>query len=121
MPTVIVEPKGTVLLVGESETIMGAAQRLGYQWPTVCGGEASCKACTCEVRSDPDALEQMSRLERTELERSFPTLHRDRWPLRLACQAKPLADVTVFKRGVRLRPDAERHDADPPMDSPSPR
>jgi 2Fe-2S ferredoxin len=101
VPRVTVEPKGIILDVIDGETIMGAASREGYQWPTVCGGQASCKACTCEVRSDPDALASLSRLELTELERTFPTLHRDGWPLRLACQAKPIADVTVFKRGVR--------------------
>ena len=101
MPTVIVEPKGTVLDVYDGETIMRAAERQGYVWPTVCGGEASCKACTCEVRSDPATLSQMTRLERTELERTFPSMERDGWPLRLACQATPIADVVVFKRGVR--------------------
>jgi ferredoxin, 2Fe-2S len=102
MALVTVEPKGHQIQAQEGESIMTAAVRLGYQWPTICGGIASCKACTVEVISDPDALEPMSALERTELARSFPTMEREGRPLRLACQARPARDVTVFKRGVRL-------------------
>jgi 2Fe-2S ferredoxin len=112
MPIVRVEPKGIELAVLEGETIMEAANRLGYQWPTVCGGQASCTTCSCEVEMGADALEPMSRLERTELERVFPTLERRGLPVRLACQARPTADVVVIKRGVRPRLETESRAAD---------
>jgi ferredoxin, 2Fe-2S len=101
MPLVTVQPKGFALEVEKGETVMGAAQRLGFQWPTICGGVASCKACTLEVISGADALEPMSVLERSELARTFPTLESGGRPLRLACQARVESDVVVFKRGVR--------------------
>jgi 2Fe-2S ferredoxin len=105
--TVVVEPKGFVLDAYEGETVMGAAGRLGYQWPTRCGGEASCSACACEVRTNPEGLSAMERLERSTLERVFPKLHEGEFPLRLACQARVVGDVVVFKRGVReLGPQA---------------
>ena len=107
MPTVRVEPKGIVLEVQVGETIMEAATRLGYSWPTVCGGQASCTTCVCDVEEGAEALEPISRLERTELERVFPTLERRGLPVRLACQARPTADVVVTKRGVRLRAEVE--------------
>lgn len=101
MPTVVVEPSGIVLEVRRDEPVMRAAERLGYTWPTTCHGEASCKVCVLEVRGDPEALAPMSRLERSALERTFPSMRRGDWPLRLACQATPVRDVVVFKRGVR--------------------
>src|SRR5579862_7166739 len=96
-----VEPRGYLVHAEKGETIMAAAQRNGYLWPTICGGQASCKACVCEVMEGIEALEAMSKLESVELTRTFPTGHKNGRPLLLACQAVVVADVVVFKRGVR--------------------
>ena len=94
---------------GADATIMGAAQALGYYWPTTCGGEARCTTCACEVLEGMGALSPMGRAEERALvtERGAAVLGTR---VRLACQARvrdPAAAITVQKAGVR-RPGAER-------------
>jgi 2Fe-2S ferredoxin len=92
----------------EDATVMGAAQALGYYWPTTCGGEGRCTTCACEVLEGAAGLTPMGRAERR-------TLEAERGPrvsetnIRLACQARVLpgaAMVTVRKAGVR-RPERQ--------------
>jgi ferredoxin, 2Fe-2S len=101
MPIVVIHPKAIELQVHDGETIMEAAKRLGYHWPTVCGGQASCTTCMCHVEDGADSLEPMGERERVALERLFPTFEHHGLPVRLACQARPVGRVTVMKRGVR--------------------
>ena len=103
MARVRVEPSGLDLELHEDESIMVGAHRLGYSWPTICGGEASCKVCVMEVREGADGLSPMENLERAALEETFRSLERHGVPIRLACQAKASGDVVVFKRGVKKR------------------
>jgi 2Fe-2S ferredoxin len=82
---------------------MGAAQDLGYYWPTTCGGEGRCTTCACEVLSGADLLEPMGRTERKSLveERGEGVL---RTAVRLACQTRIRTEsgtVVVRKPGVR--------------------
>ena len=51
VPTVRVEPDGHVIPVGEGESLIEAAWRQGYDWPTTCYGQARCTACHVEVVS----------------------------------------------------------------------
>jgi 2Fe-2S ferredoxin len=99
-PTVRVEPLGADIPVSEGDRLMGAAERLGYRWPTLCHGQAQCTACWIEVE-DPEAFEPPATLEVKGLSlfdgRSFDA-GKD---IRLACQARPLRDTVVTKRGVR--------------------
>ena len=44
-PVVRVEPIGVTFRLAEGETLIQAAWRQGYDWPTVCGGRAECTAC----------------------------------------------------------------------------
>ena len=44
MRVVRVEPAGVDIPVDDGETLMAAAVRAGYRWPTVCGGQAQCGA-----------------------------------------------------------------------------
>jgi ferredoxin, 2Fe-2S len=97
---VVVAPSDAVIEVRKGESLMRAAERLGYHWPTICHGQAECTACWIAV-DDPDAFEKPADLELGALKlfagRSFYAgMH-----LRLACQARPVADTTVSKRGVR--------------------
>ncbi len=82
------------------ERLMGAAERLGYRWPTLCHGQAQCTACWIEVE-DPEAFEPPAPLELEGLSlfdgRSFYAGKN----IRLACQARPLRDTVVTKRGVQ--------------------
>ncbi|CUU58962.1 2Fe-2S iron-sulfur cluster binding domain-containing protein [Parafrankia irregularis] len=48
-PVVRVEPLGVELTVESGETIIEAAWRLGYHWPTTCHGQGACTVCRLEV------------------------------------------------------------------------
>lgn len=82
---------------------MHAATRLGYRWPTVCGGQADCGVCVLEVIDAPVPLPSPSGIEQARLDvlpetRRYPERH-----YRLACQLRPpaVADpLVVRKRGV---------------------
>jgi len=98
--TVRVEPLGVDVRVRAGERLMAAAERQGYGWPTLCHGQAACTACWIEV-DDPEAFEPPAPLELKALSlfdgRSFYAGKN----IRLACQARPLRDTVVTKRGVR--------------------
>ncbi len=55
-----VEPLGVSIEVARGETLMAAAERQGYRWPTVCHGQALCTVCFIE---DSDAFEPPGQLE----------------------------------------------------------
>jgi len=103
MPTLRILPLDVEIEAGEGATIMGAAQALGYYWPTTCGGEGRCTTCACEVIEGAGALSAMGRAEeRTLVEERGPAVLRT--ALRLACQARmsgEAAAVVVRKAGVR--------------------
>jgi 2Fe-2S ferredoxin len=98
-----VEPAGVDIPVDDGETLMAAAVRAGYRWPTVCGGQAQCGVCVLTVVS-PSDLPAPSPLESGRL---AVVPERVLWPdavLRLACQLRVESDgLVVFKRGVRKR------------------
>jgi len=102
MTKVTILPANFEIEVRPGSTLMGAAQGLGYYWPTTCGGQAICTTCLTEVVSGGELLAEMSRSERKTLvaERGEAILSR---PMRLACQATVLRDgmITVNKQGVR--------------------
>jgi ferredoxin, 2Fe-2S len=97
-----VEPAGLEFDVGASETMMQAALRHGYRWPTVCGGEGQCRACFVEVLDGQDRLCPVGRLEAEGI-RVLVASGEDPATVRLACQARVRGAVTVHKHGVRLR------------------
>ncbi len=98
--TVSVQPSNVQIDVRSGEPLMRAAERLGYHWPTICHGQAACTVCWIEV-DDADAFELPGPLELKGLQlfdgRSFYSGKN----VRLACQARPVRDTTVTKRGVR--------------------
>ena len=98
--TVRVEPSGITLDVHEGETVMAAARRSGYRWPTICGGLADCGACALEVLDGAASLPTPTTVEGLRLN---ALLERRRYPdrtWRLACQLVPTSDVVVRKTGV---------------------
>ena len=101
MRSVRVEPAGVDIPVDDGETLMAAAVRAGYRWPTVCGGQAQCGVCILKVVSSSE-LPPPAPLE---AERLAIVPERQLWPdavLRLACQLRVEDEgLVVFKRGVR--------------------
>jgi 2Fe-2S ferredoxin len=92
-------PLDVELTVHTGESIMAAAQRQGYFWPTRCRGQALCTACLFEVVSG--GFEPVEPLEQEALD-SLDALQAKRTGrLRLGCQARPRTAATVFKRGVK--------------------
>ncbi len=104
MPRIRILPLDVEIEAGEDATVMGAAQALGYYWPTTCGGEGRCTTCACDVVEGASALQAMGRAERKALvdERGEGVL---RTAVRLACQVRfrPGATgvIVVSKPGVR--------------------
>lgn len=96
-----VRPSGIVLDVEPSETVIEAAWRHGYTWPTVCMGKGTCRACVLQVTDGADAFSPVGRWEQEGLDAATPVLPGDASSYRLACQATITGDVVVQKVGVR--------------------
>ena len=95
-----VEPLGVTFELRPGESLMAAAQRDGYYWPTICGGDAQCNRCVVRV------VEGAGLLPASETE--LAGLRNVRWRVggedlteRLACQLRADGDAIVEKRGVR--------------------
>jgi 2Fe-2S ferredoxin len=98
----VVEPAATRFDVGPTESVIAAAWRAGYQWPTTCWGQAECGVCAMEVLEGGEILSSIGPVEAARL-RSLP--RREGGVRRLACQATLTnpGTVTVRKPGVRAR------------------
>ena len=95
-----VEPAGIELAVPEGVSVMAAAQRAGWYWPTICKGNAQCNRCCLEVVDGESATVAMQRTEREGLER-VRWRSEERAGERLACQLRVTGPVTVRKVGVK--------------------
>jgi 2Fe-2S ferredoxin len=96
-----IEPSGLEILAGDGESVMAAAHRHGLHWPTVCGGNATCRTCYLVVVDGAEHFRPAGPAETeaiSAITRSFG--HRAE-PVRLACQADITGDVVVSKYGVR--------------------
>ena len=101
-----IEPSGIEILAAEGETVMEAATRHGLRWPTVCGGNGTCRTCYLVVVGGGEHFSPAGPNEATaitEIQRSFGNRAE---PIRLACQASVAGDVVVSKYGVRPQPGA---------------
>ena len=92
-----VEPIGIDLEVMPGETVMQAAERRGYYWPTVCGGVTECGACRCEVQSGAELAGSAEGREIQVLRGIGLSAGR----FRLACCLVPVGPLVVLKVGVR--------------------
>jgi ferredoxin, 2Fe-2S len=97
-----VEPAGVEFEVRTGESVIQAAWRAGFGWPTTCWGQAQCGACAMEIVEGAELLDQIEKVEADRL-RSLP--RRDGGKRRLACQTRVTGAgaVTVRKPGVRER------------------
>jgi 2Fe-2S ferredoxin len=86
--------------VNDGESIMAAAQRCGWRWPTVCHGQGECTACWFAVLAGAANLDA-PRPHELETLQLLPSLLRATGTTRLACQTTVRGDVVIRKRGVR--------------------
>ncbi len=96
-----IEPGGLELDVEAGETVLEAAWRRGYTWPTKCFGQAECMACRVTVVDGELQTEPPGSHEAFQMRTRLPP--RARGPLvRLACQLKVTGPgVVLAKKGVR--------------------
>jgi 2Fe-2S ferredoxin len=104
-PLVHVEPLGVEFEVEPGETIIEAAWRLGYDWPTRCYGMAECTYCAVEVVGGGQNLSPVEEEEKGVLEHRMTSFGPDLTRFRLACRAQPTGEVTVRREGVGRHPD----------------
>jgi 2Fe-2S ferredoxin len=102
-----VEPSGVSIEVREGETLMAAAERQGYRWPTICHGQAICTACCIVLDDNLEAFEPADQVELNGLELLRGRSFYEGKTVRLACQARVVASTVVTKRGVRRAASAE--------------
>ena len=98
-----VEPVGCEITVRRGESLIKAAWRAGYSWPTLCYGMARCTACQCEVLDGVHLLSERTEAE-MQLLRDLQRRVRRTGPrrIRLACQVEICGDVIVRKPGVKV-------------------
>jgi 2Fe-2S ferredoxin len=99
-----VEPLGVELQLDEGETLLEAASRHGYYWPTICGGEVECGACYCEITGGDARLEPPQQRELLILERSG-RLEPGR-VMRLACCVVGTGEGGLLVRNTGVRKDS---------------
>jgi 2Fe-2S ferredoxin len=100
VPTVRVEPSGVEFETLAGESVFAAATRLGFRWPTVCGGNGTCRACHLWVIEGAENLPPVESLEQEGLD-FLRGVVPNKESVRLACQLKPVGNVVVKKHGVR--------------------
>jgi ferredoxin, 2Fe-2S len=98
VPPVRVLPVDVVLEVAAGESLMGAARRQGWFWPTVCGGDCECGTCWVVVEEGAEHCSAMGEAERTTLAKGIKAKERR---ARLACQVRVSGPVVVTRRSVK--------------------
>jgi ferredoxin, 2Fe-2S len=93
-------PIGVDLDVDDGDTVFHAAVEAGFRWPTVCGGEGTCRTCYMSVVAGLESFAEPDDWEQEGLE-DLPSSPVS--PLRLACQARVHGDAVVRKPGVKRR------------------
>ena len=96
-----VEPSRVAFDINADETIIQAAWRNGYTWPTICGGEGTCKTCVFHILEGEENLSPIEPWEDTGLRSLAESLPNQGQGFRLACQARVIADIRLRKIGVR--------------------
>lgn len=100
MVKILIQPSGFEIEARPGETVMEAARRAGYYWPTTCGGNGECTTCACTIVEGAGHVSEMGRFETKSLlvGRGRTALQQR---LRLGCQVRVYGDVVVHKPGVR--------------------
>jgi len=103
MPIVIVTPDNLEIDVSCDETLMSAAQRQGFHWPTVCWGQAECMVCAVKVTAGVESTIMAAADEKKAIRERVPKMMQSP-STRLACRLRVNGDgVLVEKPGVRRR------------------
>jgi adenylate cyclase len=87
----IVYPDGRAVRVPKGLSVLDASRRGGIPHASVCGGRARCSTCRVRVLLGAESLAPPSPAET----RVLTPLGADR-AVRLACQLKPMADISVW-------------------------
>ena len=96
-----VEPSGARFDIQADETIIQAAWRNGYTWPTICNGQGTCKTCVFLTLEGEENLSAVEAWEESGLQTIAESLPDRGQGWRLACQAKVCGDIRLRKIGVR--------------------
>jgi ferredoxin, 2Fe-2S len=99
-----VQPSDFELEVLPGETLIEAAWRDGYYWPTVCYGQARCMACQVVILDGEENVLLPTEEELDAMRTLLGAQGRDLRARRLACRLEVSGPVTVEKRGVRKDP-----------------
>jgi adenylate cyclase len=87
----IVYPDGRAVRIPKGLNVLDASRRAGIPHASVCGGRARCTTCRVRVLLGVDTLPPPSPAET----RALAPLGADR-AVRLACQLKPVADISIW-------------------------
>jgi ferredoxin, 2Fe-2S len=98
MPAVRVLPADAVVDVAAGESLMAAAQRQGWFWPTVCGGDSECGTCWVVIEEGAGHGSAMETAERVTLAKGMKA---NEPRARLACQIKVSGPMVVNRRSVK--------------------
>lgn len=98
MPSVRVLPADAVVEVAAGESLMAAAQRQGWFWPTVCGGDCDCGTCWMVVEEGAEHASAMGAAEGTALAKGMKA---NEPRARLACQIRVSGPMVVTRRSVK--------------------
>ena len=103
MNHVRVEPAGVEIEIRPGETLLDAAWREGYRWPTTCFGQARCTCCHVVVKAgDQNVLPISDSDERATVARLSRLLYRgDARGLRLACRMSVAGHAVVEQHDFR--------------------
>ena len=91
-------PADAVVVVDPGESLMAAATRHGWFWPTVCGGDCECGTCWVVVEEGAEHCSAMEEAERATLAKGMKG---NQPRVRLACQVRVSGPVVVTRRSVR--------------------
>jgi len=98
VPLVRVLPVDVVVEVAAGESLMAAARRQGWFWPTVCGGGCECGTCWVVVEEGAEQCSAMEPAERTTLAKGIKA---NEPRARLACQIRVSGPMVVTRRSVK--------------------
>lgn len=87
----VIYPDGRSVRIAPGLSVLDASRRAGIPHASLCGGRARCSTCRVRVLLGLERLPQMAPVEARVLAR----LGADR-AVRLACQLKPVVDISVW-------------------------
>jgi adenylate cyclase len=87
----VIYPDGRAVRIPKGLSVLDASRRAGIPHASACGGRARCSTCRVRVLVGLDSLPRPSPVET----RVLAPLAADR-AVRLACQLKPVADISIW-------------------------